>query len=65
MAEKILKRSEIPEQFKWDLTAIFPSDEAWEKEYEALKAEPEKIASFRGKLGQSASNLLEYLKHQD
>lgn len=43
MAEQIKKRDEIDAQWKWNLTHIFPSDEAWEaagaevmKEVEAL-----------------------------
>lgn len=65
MSEKVLKRSEIPEKFKWDLTHVFPSDEAWEKEYEALRAMPEKIAAFRGKLGESAATLLAFFRLSD
>ena len=38
--EKIPVRSEVPEQFKWDLTPLFASDEEWEKECEALRAMP-------------------------
>jgi len=26
-------RDQIEEKYKWDLTALFPSDEAWEKTY--------------------------------
>ncbi len=65
MAEKVLKRSEIPEEFKWDLTPIFPSDEAWEAEYEAMKELPEKVTAFQGKLGESAASLLAFLRLQD
>ena len=39
MAETIRKRSEIGDQYKWDLTHIYTSDEAWEKDYEAVTAE--------------------------
>ena len=63
--EKVLKRSEVPEEFKWDLTPMFPSDEAWEAEFEAMRAVPEKIAAFQGKLGESAKTLLEYFKLSD
>ncbi len=65
MSEKVPERSAIPEEFKWDLTHIFPTDEAWEKEYEALKSIPEKIAGFRGKLGESAASLLGYFRLRD
>ncbi|MGN0626390.1 MAG: oligoendopeptidase F [Oscillospiraceae bacterium] len=65
MAKEILKRSEVPEEFTWNLKDIFESDEAWLAEYEALKELPEKVAAFRGKLGESAANLLEFFKEDD
>ena len=34
----ILPRSEVPEEFTWDLRDVFASDEAWNEELEALKA---------------------------
>ena len=38
--QKILPRSEVPEELTWDLRDIFPSDEAWRAEYDALAAVP-------------------------
>ena len=43
MAEKLRKRSEIDNQYKWKLTDIYPTVEAWEAAYAALG---EKIAAF-------------------
>lgn len=53
-------RSEVKEEFTWNLGDMFASDEEWTKELEALKAFPEKLSAFRGTLGQSAQNLLAY-----
>lgn len=63
MAEvkKIPERGEIAEQFKWDTTDIFPSDEAWQKECDALGGEIEKLRGYAGKLGSSADMLYGYL----
>ena len=61
----IPKRSEIPQQFTWDLSDMYPNDEAWKKEYEALCEIPARIASFRGRLGESAETLLEFFRLQD
>lgn len=63
MAEvkKIPERGEIAEQFKWDTTDIFPSDEAWQKECVALGGEIEKLRGYAGKLGSSADMLYGYL----
>ena len=66
MAENTIpKRSEVPEEYTWNLGDIFESDEAWFKEYEALKTVPEKIAAFQGRLGKSAEELLEYFRLDD
>ena len=48
MAETIRKRSEIGDQYKWDLTHIYATDEAWEKDYEAVTAEVATLSVFDG-----------------
>lgn len=49
MADRpIPARSEVPEESTWNLRDVFESDEAWQAEYEALKAVPEQIEAFRG-----------------
>ena len=65
MEEKTRRREEIPERFKWDLSAIFPSDEAWEAECESVRRDLEKFADFKGKLGASADALLGFLRLSD
>ena len=56
MAEtkKIPERSEIAEKDRWAIEDLYPSDEAWTKDLEKLKAETAALASFAGKLGQDA-----------
>ena len=63
--EKILKRSEVPEEYTWNLKDMFESDEAWIAEYEALKVYPAEVAKLQGTLGESAENLLTYFKNED
>ena len=66
MAENTIpKRSEVPEEFTWNLKDMFESDEAWYKENEALKEMPARIAAFQGKLGESAEMLLSFFRLQD
>ncbi len=62
---KVMKRSEVPEEFTWNLKDIFESDEAWEKALEELGAYPKKFAKLQGTLGKSAANLLKYYKLSD
>ena len=63
--EKIPLRSEVPEAETWDLRDLYPTDEAWLAEYEALKTLPERAAAFQGKLGRSAEDLLLWFRLQD
>ena len=62
----ILPRSEVPQEFTWNLLDLFPGgDEAWLAEDEALKALPAQAAEFRGTLGRSAEDLLRWFRLQD
>ncbi|HXZ80149.1 MAG TPA: oligoendopeptidase F [Terriglobales bacterium] len=57
-------RSKIPDQYKWDLTAIYPSDQAWRSQKEKLLAELPKIREYQGSLGSSAQRLADALELQ-
>ena len=59
--DDIRTRSQIPDNYKWDMTAIFPSTEAWEAEWGAVKAELEGLSALAGTLGEEES-LLSALK---
>ena len=65
MSKPIRKRSEVAAEFTWDLTDIFPSDEVWRAEYEALKSYAEAVAAYQGRLGESAETLLAYFRLDD
>ena len=66
MADRpIPARSEVPEESTWNLKDVFESDEAWQAEYEALKAVPEQLEAFRGRLGESAETLLAWFRLND
>ena len=63
--ERIPKRSEVPEEFKWALEDIYSTDDAWRADLEKLKAMPERIEAYKGRLAESAGTLLEYLRLSD
>ena len=44
------KRSEIEEQFKWDLSGYFKSDEDFKKEFDFLKTKVTSLNKYKGKL---------------
>ena len=53
MAEAIRKRSEIDAKYKWDLTHIYPSDEAWEEAFSREMADLDTIAAFDGHVAEN------------
>jgi oligoendopeptidase F len=57
------ERSEIPDKYKWDLTPLFESDEAWESSKIKLINELPEIEKFRGTLTRSSSDLLNGLEY--
>ena len=61
----IPERNEIPEEYTWDLRDLFPDDEAWTKEFQALTALPAEIAAYAGTLGERPGRLLDWLKLSD
>ncbi|MEH7357037.1 oligoendopeptidase F [Priestia megaterium] len=63
--KKLPSRSEIKVEDTWKLEDIFASDEAWEKEFEEVKALIPKMEKFKGKLGESAQTLYDALQEQD
>jgi oligoendopeptidase F len=54
-------RSEQAEENTWNLSKLFPNDEAWNEGLQNYEKKAERIPSFRGTLGKSAENLAEYL----
>ena len=62
---KIPERSEIPEEYTWDLRDIFPDDAAWQAEYRALLEAPAALAAFAGTLAERPGRLLDFLRLDD
>lgn len=58
------KRSEIEIEYTWRLEDIFPSDEAWDKEFKDIKGLIPDIEKFQGKLADSADTLYKALETQ-
>ena len=63
--QKEKTRNEIKEEYKWDLTKIFKSDEECYKELKDCEELLSKYTSFKGKITKSSKNLLDYLEFSD
>jgi len=57
-------RSKVQEKDKWDLTAIYPSDQAWRAAKEKLASDLPKMRQFQGTLASSASRLADAMETQ-
>jgi oligoendopeptidase F len=55
-------RSKVSDKYKWDLTHIYPTDDAWRQAKEKIAAEIPKLREFKGTLGTSASRLADCLE---
>ncbi|GIN74093.1 oligoendopeptidase F [Bacillus sp. J14TS2] len=58
------QRSEITEEMTWRLEDIFPTDEAWEKEYEEIKTLVKQAGQYKGTIAESAAKLNQVLQFQ-
>ncbi len=58
---KIPLRSDVSEEYKWDLNKLFPDDTAWESALRDFEARASTIDAFKGTLGQSPARLREAL----
>ena len=62
MAKEIPLRSQVSESDKWDLSSLYPCDEAWENDLKRLQKKIEEAGKFRGILGKDPENLLSAMK---
>jgi len=54
-----IPRSDIPEDYQWSRTDLYPDVAAWEAELSALTEDIPKIKRFRGRLSESSETLLQ------
>lgn len=57
VATEVPTRDQIAVEDTWDLTTIFPDEDAWAAELETVPGKVELAAGFRGRLGESANVL--------
>jgi oligoendopeptidase F len=55
-------RSKVADKYKWDLTHIYQSDDAWRQAKEKIGAESPKLKEFKGTLGSNAARLADCLE---
>ena len=60
-AKRVPTRSEVAAEDTWDLSRLFPKNAAWEVAFAEWSALIPDYAKYRGKLGESAERLAEFL----
>lgn len=64
-SKKNKSRSDIPDQYKWNLEAMFPDESEWEDNFSLVSQMAEKFERFSGKLASGPDTLLEALADKD
>ncbi|MDR3271388.1 MAG: oligoendopeptidase F family protein, partial [Peptococcaceae bacterium] len=62
---KLRERSELAEEYKWNLADIYASDQAWEDEFTLTEGLSQNAATYRDRLGESAATLAACLQWMD
>lgn len=57
--KKRLARQDVPEQLTWNLTDIFPSEEAWEMALARVLGDLHTVTDYQGRLAEGATVLLD------
>lgn len=63
--KSIPKRDQVPVEFTWNTGDLFADDTAWQTAFDAAKEIPAKIATYQGRLGNSAGTLLSWLNFNE
>jgi oligoendopeptidase F len=56
-------RAEISDNYKWNLTGLYASDEAWREAFNQIQPKLNEVEKFKGTITQSASNLLKVMQY--
>lgn len=62
---KTLSRSEVPVEETWDLSDLFKTDADWRSELESIENDIQTVTGYKGRLAESAKNLLDCLLARD
>ena len=62
---KIRNRDEIPEEDKWAVEDLYPTDEAWEQDLATLSEDQCYLEKFAGRLGECGETLFAYMERSE
>ena len=59
--KSIPERSQIAPEFTWNTADLYPTDQAWQEDFARLQAMAPQLASYAGRLAESADTLYQYV----
>ena len=62
---KLLKRSEIDNKYKWNMTDFYPDWAEWDKELETLKSMMKEIPQYKGQIKDDSKKFAELIKLEE
>lgn len=62
MAQDVPTRAEVPAELKWDLSTIYPDDQAWETDFQTVSTTIAGLDALAGNLGQGPDALLDVIE---
>lgn len=65
MAQSLPEREQLAPEYTWQITDLYPTDDAWRAEYDRLRGVLAQLAGYAGHLNDSAATLLAFLQLQD
>ncbi len=65
MEKKIPVRSEADPKYTWAIHDVYATDELWNADLERARTFPQQLAAYKGRLGESAQTLYEFLRLGD
>lgn len=63
--KRVMKRSEVKEEYTWAIHDIYETDEAWQEEYDQVEDLLQSLATFAGHMTGSAETLLDFLNQYE
>lgn len=62
---KLLKRSEIDNKYKWNMTDFYPDWAEWDKDLETLKSMMKEILQYKGQIKDDSKKFVELIKLEE
>ncbi len=59
---EVPERKDIPENYRWNLEAIYPDFDEWQKAYDETSEKVDALKDYSGKLGGGSATLLAFIK---